>query len=62
LAEISEVIGKASSNIDNLYLSSPETGLTELVFGIEVWDVKHLNRVLREIRALDVVTKAARRG
>jgi guanosine-3',5'-bis(diphosphate) 3'-pyrophosphohydrolase len=62
LAEISEVIGNASSNIDNLYLSSPETGLTELVFGIEVWDVKHLNRVLRDIRTLDVVTKAERRG
>jgi len=62
LAEISEVIGNASSNIDNLYLSSPESNLTEIVFGIEVWDIKHLNRVLRDIRALDVVTHAERRG
>ncbi|MEM8749514.1 MAG: bifunctional (p)ppGpp synthetase/guanosine-3',5'-bis(diphosphate) 3'-pyrophosphohydrolase [Pseudomonadota bacterium] len=62
LAEISEVIGNASANIDNLYLASPESGLTKIVFGIEVWDLKHLNRVLRDIRSLTVVTHAERQN
>ena len=60
LAEITEIIATADSNIANLFLSQPDPGLTDMVFGIEVWDLGHLNRVLREIRALAVVTHAER--
>ncbi len=60
LAEITEIIAKADSNIANLYLSSPDSQLTKMVFGVEVWDLKHLNRVLREIRSLSVVSHVER--
>ena len=60
LAEITEIIANADSNIANLYLSSPESGLTNMVFGVEVWDLKHLNRLVRELRALAVVSHVER--
>ncbi len=60
LAEITEVIAELDANIENLYLSSPEKGLTNMVFGVEVWDLKHLNRLLRELRALTVVSQVER--
>ena len=60
LAEITEIIAQSDANIANLYLSSPNSGLTDMVFGIEVWDLNHLNRVIREIRALDVVSHVDR--
>ena len=60
LAEISDVIGSADSNISSIFLSQADPGLTEIVFGIEVWDLNHLNRVIREIRHLAVVTEVER--
>ena len=60
LAEITEVIAGADANINNLFVSSPENALTEMVFGIEVWDLKHLNRLIRELRALEVVNHVER--
>jgi len=62
LAEISEVIGKADCNIANLFIEHPNDGLSNMVFGVEVWDLKHLNRVQREIRALSVVSRVERVG
>ena len=60
LAEISEVLAKADSNIANILLSQPDPGLTQMIFGVEVWDLNHLNRVVREIRALAVVSEVER--
>ncbi len=60
LAEVSEIIANAESNIANLFISQPDPGLSEMVFGIEVWDLNHLNRVIREIRGLSVVTNVER--
>ena len=60
LAEITDIVAKADANIDNLYLTSPDSGLSRMVFGVEVWDLKHLNRLMREIRALSVVTVTER--
>lgn len=60
LAEITEVIATADANIANLFVSSPEPGLTNMVIGVEVWDLKHLNRLVRELRALSVVSQVER--
>ncbi len=60
LAEITEIIAQGESNIANVFLSSPNSGLTEMTLGIEVWDLKHLNRLVRAIRALSVVTHVER--
>jgi len=60
LAEITEVIGKADANIANLFLEAPNSGLSKIILGIEVWDLNHLNRVIRELRALSVVSRVER--
>ncbi len=60
LAEISEVIAKTDCNIANLFIEHPNDGLANMVFGIEVWDLKHLNRVQRETRSLSVVSHVER--
>lgn len=60
LAEITEVVAATDANISNLFVSSPEVGLTNLVFGVEVWDLKHLNRLVRELRVLSVVSQVER--
>ncbi len=61
LAEIADIIGRANSNIANMFLSSPDSGLTKMELGIDVWDAKHLNRVIRDIRSLSVVTHVQRK-
>ncbi|MFD0915757.1 RelA/SpoT family protein [Pseudahrensia aquimaris] len=60
LAEISDLIARTDANIANLYVASPEQGLTQMTFGVEVWDLKHLNRLLSELRGLDVVNSVER--
>ncbi len=60
LADITEVIAKADANIVNLYLEGPDSGLSTMVFGVEVWDARHLARLLRALRALSVTTEAKR--
>ncbi|MEL6504279.1 MAG: bifunctional (p)ppGpp synthetase/guanosine-3',5'-bis(diphosphate) 3'-pyrophosphohydrolase [Pseudomonadota bacterium] len=62
LAEISEIIARCDSNIANLFLTQPDSGITRMVFGIEVWDLKHLTRVIRELRTLSVVSHVDRFG
>ena len=60
LAQVSDVIGSADANITDLFMSPQDANLTRLVFGVEVWDLKHLSRLLRDIRARDVVTTVER--
>ncbi|MEP0943548.1 MAG: bifunctional (p)ppGpp synthetase/guanosine-3',5'-bis(diphosphate) 3'-pyrophosphohydrolase [Rhizobiaceae bacterium] len=60
LAEISEVIAAADANIATILLSQPDPGLAQMVFGVEVWDLNHLNRVVRELRSLAVVSEVER--
>lgn len=60
LAEITDVIGRSDANIANLFLEAPSSGLTKMVLGLEVWDVTHLNRIVREVRRLSVVSRVER--
>lgn len=62
LAEVSEIIARCDSNIANLFLTQPDSGVTRMVFGVEVWDLKHLTRVIRELRTLSVVSHVDRVG
>lgn len=60
LAEITEVVAKADCNIENLFIASPNSGLSKIVIGVEVWDLSHLNTVIRELRSLTVTTEVER--
>lgn len=60
LAEVTDIIARTDANIANLYVETPEKGLTNMTFGVEVWDLKHLNRLLSELRGIDVVNSVER--
>jgi len=60
LAEITEAIAKADGNISNVLINSPSSGLTDMVIGVEVWNLKHLTRIIANVRRLDVVNRADR--
>ena len=60
LAEISEIMAASDANIATILLSQPDPGLAQMIFGVEVWDLNHLNRVVRELRSLGVVSEVER--
>ena len=60
LARICQVFADANVNISSLYLAAPERDVAVIDFGVEVWDMKHIARLLRQLRELDVVSKVDR--
>ncbi len=60
LATIAEAIGSADSNIDNLKMLSRGRDFTEIEIDLEVWDLKHLNRIVTDLREKRVVSRAGR--
>jgi GTP diphosphokinase / guanosine-3',5'-bis(diphosphate) 3'-diphosphatase len=60
LAAIADVIGGSDGNIDNLRMVKRSSDFTEMEIDLEVWDLKHLNRIVRELRAKPMVSNAYR--
>jgi RelA/SpoT family (p)ppGpp synthetase len=60
LATIAEVIGAADGNIDNLRMKGRGRDFTEIEIDLDVWNLKHLNRILAELREKTVVSQAVR--
>ena len=60
LAEACQMFGDVNVNIAELYLVAPEREVAVIEFGVEVWDVKHLSRLVTQLRALDAVTHVDR--
>jgi GTP diphosphokinase / guanosine-3',5'-bis(diphosphate) 3'-diphosphatase len=60
LAEIAEVIGGADGNIDNLRMLGRGRDFTEIEIDVEVWNLKHLNRIVTGLREKRVVSQAVR--
>ena len=60
LARMCQVMAEANVNISSLLLDKPEREVAVIDFGVDVWDVKHVSRLLRQLRALDVVSKVDR--
>jgi guanosine-3',5'-bis(diphosphate) 3'-pyrophosphohydrolase len=60
LAAIAEVIGASDGNIDNLRMIERSRDFTEMEIDLEVWDLKHINRIVRELREKPVVSNAYR--
>ena len=60
LAQVTGVFGETNVNIAELYLGSPERDLAVIEFGVEVWDLKHLSRLMTQLRALACVTTVDR--
>ena len=60
LAAIADVIGANDGNIDNLRMIERGRDFTDMEVDLEVWDVKHLNRILAEMRAKQAVSRVER--
>jgi GTP diphosphokinase / guanosine-3',5'-bis(diphosphate) 3'-diphosphatase len=60
LAEIADVIGQTGGNIDNLKMTRRASDFTELIIGLEVWDVAHLNHIVSGLKSKAVVSRVDR--
>jgi guanosine-3',5'-bis(diphosphate) 3'-pyrophosphohydrolase len=61
LAEISTVIADNDANIHTMSMARTAPDFTEMLFDLEVWDVKHLNRLLSQLRSAGAVSTAERK-
>lgn len=60
LAAIADVMASNDANIENLEMHRTAPDFMEMTFDIEVWDINHLNRIIRQLGAKPVVSKAER--
>jgi RelA/SpoT family (p)ppGpp synthetase len=60
LASIADVIGASDGNIDNVRMLSRGRDFTEMEIDLEVWNLKHLNRILSGLREKRAVSEAVR--
>ncbi len=60
LAQVAGVIAEHDGNIDNINMSRRSPDFTELTIDLEVYDLKHLNGIIAQLRAKDVVASVER--
>ncbi|MCA1952814.1 MAG: bifunctional (p)ppGpp synthetase/guanosine-3',5'-bis(diphosphate) 3'-pyrophosphohydrolase [Hyphomicrobiales bacterium] len=60
LAAIAQVIADTDANIDNIAMRAKTADFREMVLDIEVWDLKHLNAIISELRTKPVVANVER--
>lgn len=60
LATIARVISEQNGNIDNVKMLRRTPDFHEMIIDLEVWDVKHLNRILNILREKEPVSSATR--
>jgi guanosine-3',5'-bis(diphosphate) 3'-pyrophosphohydrolase len=60
LAEIARVIAASDANIHTLSMARTAPDFTEMIFDLEVWDLKHLNRLLSQLKESSAVSSAHR--
>jgi GTP diphosphokinase / guanosine-3',5'-bis(diphosphate) 3'-diphosphatase len=60
LAQIATVIAEHDGNIDNVSMNRRSPDFTECIIDLEVYDLKHLNAIIAQLRAKKVVAAADR--
>jgi guanosine-3',5'-bis(diphosphate) 3'-pyrophosphohydrolase len=60
LAAIAEVMAANDGNIQNLAMHRTGADFMEMLFDLDVWDLNHLTRILRQLAALQMVSSAER--
>ncbi|WP_439272512.1 RelA/SpoT family protein [Pseudochrobactrum sp. HB0163] len=60
LAEIAQVISVNDTNIHNLSMVRTAPDFTEMIIDLEVWDLKHLNRIITQLKESACVSDAQR--
>ncbi len=60
LAQIAQVIAEHDGNIDNIRMTRRAPDFTDLLIDLEVYDLKHLNGIIAQLRAKPIVAKVER--
>ncbi|MBS0247893.1 MAG: bifunctional (p)ppGpp synthetase/guanosine-3',5'-bis(diphosphate) 3'-pyrophosphohydrolase [Proteobacteria bacterium] len=60
LAQIAQVIAEHDGNIDNIAMTRRAPDFTDVMIDLEVYDLKHLNDILAQLRVKPMVAKAER--
>ncbi len=60
LAQVAQVIAEHDGNIDNVRMHRGSPDFTELLIDLEVYDLKHLNAIIAQLKAKEVVAKVER--
>ncbi|NBN62542.1 RelA/SpoT family protein [Microvirga tunisiensis] len=60
LAAIAQVIGENGGNIDNLKMVRKVADFHQMIIDLEVWDLKHLNRIINQLRTKPNVSSVTR--
>jgi GTP pyrophosphokinase len=60
LAQIAQVIADHDGNIDNVSMKRRTHDFTDMTIDLSVWDLKHLNGIISELRAKPVVSRVDR--
>jgi (p)ppGpp synthase/HD superfamily hydrolase len=60
LAQVAQIIAASQANISNIRIVSAARDFSEMVIDLEVADLKHLNRVIADLRRQAVVSAASR--
>ncbi|MES0879437.1 RelA/SpoT family protein [Roseibium sp. SCP14] len=60
LATIAQVIGENSGNIDNVKMVTRAPDFHQMTIDLEVWDLKHLNRIINQLRSKPNVSSVSR--
>jgi RelA/SpoT family (p)ppGpp synthetase len=60
LAQVAQVIAEHDGNIDNIRMDRRSPDFTEVRIDLEVYDLKHLNAIIAQLKAKPVVSKVER--
>ena len=60
LAQVTQVIAEHDGNIDNISMERSAPDFTSVTIDLEVFDIKHLNSIIAQLRAKTVVARAER--
>jgi GTP diphosphokinase / guanosine-3',5'-bis(diphosphate) 3'-diphosphatase len=60
LASIAQVIASNDANIHSLSMGRTAPDFTEMIFDLEVWDLKHLNRLVSQLKEMTCVSDVHR--
>ncbi len=60
LAQVAQVIADHDGNIDNIAMKRRTPDFTDVTVDVSVWDLKHLNGIIAELRAKRVISQVNR--
>jgi len=60
LAEVTQIIANNDTNIQNLSMVRTAPDFTEMIIDLEVWDLKHLNRIVSQLKEVRLLSDAHR--